>query len=90
MKFVMPGKERFEEHYQALKDEYFYKSMTDYVSSGPVVAMVWEGSNAVSTGRKLLGTTNNSPPGTIRGDYTLALSHAGKNVIHGSDSVEDA
>jgi len=56
---------------------------------GPVVAMVWEGLTAISTGRKLVGETNpqNSLPGTIRGDYCL---ETGRNIIHASDSVTAA
>ncbi len=52
-----------------------------------VVAMVWEGKNAVATGRKMIGATNpaNSEPGTIRGDLCIEV---GRNIIHGSDSVE--
>lgn len=59
------------------------------MQSGPVVAMVWEGLNAVKTGRKMLGETNpaDSLPGTIRGDFCIQV---GRNIIHGSDSVESA
>ena len=58
-------------------------------SSGPVVGMVWQGKNVVKTGRVMLGATNpaDSAPGTIRGDFALDV---GRNVIHGSDSVESA
>ena len=57
--------------------------------SGPVVAMVWEGKNVVATGRKIIGATNPlaSEPGTIRGDFAIDV---GRNIIHGSDSVESA
>ncbi|XP_070703427.1 nucleoside diphosphate kinase 3 isoform X3 [Pempheris klunzingeri] len=60
-----------------------------YMSSGPIVAMVWEGLDVVKTARKMLGETDpvNSLPGTIRGDYCVEV---GRNVIHGSDSVESA
>lgn len=59
------------------------------MSSGPVVPMVWEGLNVVKTGRVLLGATNpaDSAPGTIRGDLCVQV---GRNIIHGSDSVESA
>lgn len=59
------------------------------MSSGPVVATVWEGLNVVKTGRVLLGATNpaDSAPGTIRGDLCVEV---GRNIIHGSDSVESA
>lgn len=57
--------------------------------SGPVVCMIWEGTKAVSTGRQMLGATNplESAPGTIRGDFCLEV---GRNICHGSDSVENA
>ena len=58
------------------------------MGSGPICAMVWEGRDAVKTGRSILGATNPlaSAPGTIRGDYALDV---GRNVCHGSDSVEN-
>lgn len=57
--------------------------------SGPVVGMVWAGKSVVATGRLMLGATNplQSAPGTIRGDYAIDV---GKNICHGSDSVESA
>ena len=59
------------------------------MNSGPICAMVWEGNDAVKTGRTLLGATNPlaSAPGTIRGDFAIAV---GRNVCHGSDTVENA
>eukprot|EP00042_Codosiga_hollandica_P002779 m.12382 g.12382 ORF g.12382 m.12382 type:complete len:86 (-) comp17421_c1_seq1:99-356(-) len=59
------------------------------MSSGPVVAMVWQGRDAVASGRRLLGATKpqDSAPGTIRGDFALEV---GRNICHGSDSVENA
>lgn len=61
----------------------------EYISSGPVVPMVWEGTNAVKVARVLLGATkpSESAPGTIRGDLAL---DAGRNLLHASDSVESA
>lgn len=59
------------------------------MSSGPVCAMIWEGKNVVKSGRTLLGATNpsDSAPGTIRGDFCIDV---GRNICHGSDSVESA
>ena len=59
------------------------------MNSGPICAMVWEGRDAVKTGRTLLGATNPaaSAPGTIRGDFAIDV---GRNVCHGSDTVENA
>ncbi|XP_069591106.1 nucleoside diphosphate kinase A1 [Ranitomeya imitator] len=78
-----------QEHYIDLKDRPFYNGLVEYMHSGPVVAMVWEGLNVVKTGRVMLGETNpaDSKPGTIRGDYAIQV---GRNIIHGSDSVESA
>ncbi|KAL6748653.1 nucleoside diphosphate kinase [Haematococcus lacustris] len=78
-----------EKHYADLSSRPFFGSLVDYIVSGPVVAMVWEGRNVVLTGRKIIGATNPaaSEPGTIRGDYAIEV---GRNVIHGSDSVENA
>ena len=67
----------------------FFGGLTTFFSSGPIVAMVWEGDNAILTGRKMLGTTNprDSAPGSIRGDYCVIT---GRNIIHGSDGPESA
>ena len=60
----------------------------EYILSGPVVAMVWEGEGVVKSARKLIGATNplEAEPGTIRGDFAVAV---GRNVVHGSDSPEN-
>ena len=89
MKLCMPGKEMFEKHYADLSSKGFFAGLVEYASSGPVCCMVWEGDNAVKTGRKMLGATKpfDSEPGTIRGDFCIDV---GRNVIHGSDSVESA
>ena len=89
MKLAAPGKEQFEAHYADLKDKKFFPGLIEYACSGPVCAMVWEGDNAVLTGRKMLGATKpfDSAPGTIRGDFCIDV---GRNIIHGSDAVESA
>ncbi|CAF9922685.1 nucleoside diphosphate kinase [Imshaugia aleurites] len=89
MKLVSPSKEHLETHYEDLSDKPFYKGLVTYMLSGPICAMVWEGRDAVKTGRTLLGATNPlaSAPGTIRGDYAIDV---GRNVCHGSDAVESA
>ena len=89
MKLCQPGKAHFEEHYSDLSTKKFFPGLIEYAASGPVCAMVWEGDNAVLTGRKMLGATKpfDSEPGTIRGDFCI---HVGRNIIHGSDSVEAA
>ena len=89
MKLVTPGKEHLEQHYADLSSKGFFAGLIEYMNSGPVCAMVWEGDNAVATGRKMLGATKpfDSAPGTIRGDYCIDV---GRNIIHGSDSVDSA
>ena len=89
MKVCQPGRAHFEQHYADLSSKGFFNGLIDYAASGPVCAMVWEGDNAVLTGRKMLGATKpfDSEPGTIRGDYCI---HVGRNIIHGSDAVESA
>ncbi|KAL9396705.1 hypothetical protein Peur_010958 [Populus x canadensis] len=78
-----------EKHYEDLAKKPFFAGLVQYIISGPVVAMIWEGKGVVATGRKIIGATNPaaSEPGTIRGDFAIDV---GRNVIHGSDSVESA
>ncbi|KAM3403385.1 hypothetical protein ACQJBY_006869 [Aegilops geniculata] len=78
-----------EQHYSDLSSKPFFAGLVEYIVSGPVVAMVWEGKSVIATGRKIIGATNPlaSEPGTIRGDFAVDI---GRNVIHGSDSVESA
>lgn len=89
MKFMLIPKATAERHYGEHKGKKFYDSLISYITSGPVLAMVWEGKNAVSVCRAMMGKTDpqDSAPGTIRGDYGMDL---GVNVIHGSDSPESA
>ncbi|XP_023864228.1 nucleoside diphosphate kinase A [Salvelinus sp. IW2-2015] len=89
MKLIQAPESLLKEHYADLKDRPFFPGLVSYMTSGPVVAMVWEGLNVVKTGRVMLGETNpaDSKPGTIRGDYCIQV---GRNIIHGSDSVESA
>ena len=89
MKLMIIPKETAENHYGEHKGKKFYDSLISYITSGPVLAMVWEGENAVSICRNMMGKTNpaESAPGTIRGYYGMAT---GLNIIHGSDSVESA
>lgn len=84
-----PSQAHLEEHYSDLKSKGFFGGLIKYMCSGPVVAMVWQGKSVVKTGRMMLGETNplNSLPGTIRGDYCIDV---GRNIAHGSDSVESA
>ena len=89
MKLMVIPKEVAENHYGEHKERPFFPSLINYITSGPVLAMVWEGESAVSVCRNMMGKTNpkESAPGTIRGDYAMVT---GCNIIHGSDSVESA
>jgi nucleoside-diphosphate kinase len=88
-KLVQPGKEHLQKHYADLSSKPFFNGLVDYMNSGPIFAMVWEGKEVVKMGRMMLGATNPlaSNPGTIRGDFCIDV---GRNVCHGSDSVESA
>ncbi|XP_045205755.2 nucleoside diphosphate kinase B-like [Mercenaria mercenaria] len=88
-KMCQPGAEHLKEHYVDLKSKPFFPGLIEYMTSGPVVAMAWEGTDAVKQGRKMLGETKplESQPGTIRGDFCIDV---GRNICHGSDGVESA
>jgi len=88
IKIIVPTSEFAAQHYDDLKARPFFPGLVKYFSSGPVVAMVWEGKNVIKGGRKLVGATNpnDAEPGSIRGDLCVEV---GRNIIHGSDS-EDA
>ena len=89
LKFMQADKELLQTHYSDLSKKAFFPELIRYMGSGPVVPMVFEGLNAVKQGRTMLGATNpkDSAPGTIRGDLCIDV---GRNIIHGSDSVESA
>uniref|UniRef100_A0A7S3VMB5 Nucleoside diphosphate kinase n=2 Tax=Eukaryota TaxID=2759 RepID=A0A7S3VMB5_DUNTE len=89
LKMVTVDKGQAERHYADLSSKPFFGSLVEYICSGPVVAMVWEGKGVIATGRKIIGATNpaNSEPGTIRGDFAIEV---GRNIIHGSDAPESA
>jgi len=76
-------------HYAEHKGKPFYDGLVNYITSGPVVAMVWQGDDCVTLVRKLIGSTSpaEAHPGTIRGDF---CSHTQHNIIHASDSDESA
>ncbi|MFS0723451.1 nucleoside-diphosphate kinase [Paenibacillus sp. 1P07SE] len=78
-----------EQHYQEHKEKAFFGELVDFITSGPVFAMIWEGDKAVTHARTLIGKTNpaEAAPGTIRGDYALIVD---SNVVHGADSPQSA
>ncbi|MBM7713630.1 nucleoside-diphosphate kinase [Siminovitchia sp. FSL H7-0308] len=88
-KLMQISNELAEEHYGEHKERPFFGELVDFITSGPVFAMVWQGENVIATARQMMGATNpkDAAPGTIRGDFGVTV---GKNVIHGSDSPESA
>jgi nucleoside-diphosphate kinase len=89
MKLMVISQATAKEHYKEHEAKPFFGELISFITSGPVVAMVWEGDAAISMVRKLAGATKSeeSLPGTIRGDFAL---HTALNVIHASDSTESA
>ena len=78
-----------EQHYAEHKERPFFGELVEFITGGPLVALVVEGPNAVTGTRRLMGVTNpvEATPGSIRGDYALEI---GQNLVHGSDSPESA
>ncbi len=89
LKLVHASRALAEQHYAVHKGKPFYDSLLQFLTSGPTVALVLEGREAVVVARNLIGATDGvkAPPGTIRGDYALSVQN---NLIHGSDSPENA
>ena len=99
MKMVWINKKFAQTHYKAHKSKPFFNELVDFITEGPVVAIVLEGVHAIDNVRRLVGTTSphESPPGTIRGDFAhISMAYAskknsgGKNVIHASGSKKEA
>jgi nucleoside-diphosphate kinase len=86
-KFIQVSTELAETHYAEHKGKPFYEGLISYITSAPVMAMVWEGPNAVAAVRQTVGSTKpvEAAPGTIRHDYALEV---GRNLIHASDKPE--
>lgn len=89
LKFMQVSRDLAEQHYDVHREKPFFGGLVEFITSGPVVAMVWEGEGVVAAARKMIGATNplTSEPGTIRGDFAVSI---GRNIIHGSDAVETA
>lgn len=89
LKLLHPTVDQAKEHYIDLAAKPFYPGLCKYFSSGPIVAMVWEGKDVILQGRKLVGATNpnQSEAGSIRGDLCISV---GRNIIHGSDAPDSA
>jgi nucleoside-diphosphate kinase len=89
MKLMQMSEALAARHYAEHEGKAFYPSLIEYITSGPVVAMVWEGANVIALARDMMGVTrpNEAAPGTIRGDYA---QETGRNIVHGSDGEESA
>ncbi len=88
LKFIQMSSELAAEHYAVHMGKPFYKDLIAYIISGPVVAMCWEGPDAVAAARATIGATKpvEASPGTIRGDFGMVID---RNLVHGSDSPEN-
>jgi nucleoside-diphosphate kinase len=88
MKFIQMSQQLAEQHYAVHKERPFYNDLVEYITSGPVAAMAWEGKEAIAAARATIGATNPvaATPGTIRGDLGMEI---GRNLVHGSDSPEN-
>lgn len=88
-KLIHITKEQAEYHYAEHKERPFFGELVQFITSGPVFAMVWQGNNVIQLSRAMMGKTNplDAAPGTIRGDFAV---QTGNNIIHGSDSPESA
>jgi len=89
LEMVKPTREQAEAHYGVHRGKPFFEGVVNFISSGPVVSMIWEGEDVVALARKMMGATKpaDSVPGTIRGDFANSIE---QNLIHGSDSPENA
>lgn len=88
-KFMMVNNSLAEQHYAVHEGKHFYKKLIEYITSGPVLAMVWEGPSAIMAVRQTMGATNplEAHPGSVRHDFGLEI---GRNLTHASDSPENA
>ncbi|NLI70864.1 MAG: nucleoside-diphosphate kinase [Firmicutes bacterium] len=88
-KMLWMDEERASRHYEEHREKKFYGELVAFITSGPVLAMAWEGRNAIAEIRKMLGATDplEALPGTIRGDLALFMSN---NIVHASDGAESA
>lgn len=89
LKLLIASHELAEKHYEIHKERPFFNDLVSFITSGPLVAMVWQGDGVVASARKIIGATNplTAEPGTIRGDFAISI---GRNIIHGSDAIETA
>lgn len=89
LKMIRLSRETAQTHYAAHRERPFFPGLIRFITSGPVVAMVWEGERAVAAVRAVMGATDPvaAAPGSLRGDFATSV---GMNIVHGSDSPESA
>jgi nucleoside-diphosphate kinase len=89
LKLMTVTRELAEKHYGEHKGKPFFDGLVDYIISGPIVAMAWEGNSIIEITRKVVGATDpvKAAPGTIRGDFAISIA---ENIIHASDSPESS
>jgi nucleoside-diphosphate kinase len=89
LKMLTPSREIAEAHYAVHREKPFFSELVNFITSGPVVAMVWESNDAIRLGRNMIGALKpvEAQPGTIRGDFTTEVQ---TNLVHGSDAPETA
>jgi nucleoside-diphosphate kinase len=88
-RFVVANRETGETHYSEHREKPFFGELVEFITSGPTLAMVFEGEGAIATARNTIGATNpaDADPGSLRGEFALAMPD---NLVHGSDSPESA
>ena len=89
LKHMTVARETAEEHYAEHKEKPFFGDLVDFITGGPLVALVLEGHEALAAARQVIGSTNpvEAAPGSIRGDFAVEMA---RNMVHGSDSTESA
>ena len=89
LKMLHVPRELAEKHYAVHKEKPFFGELVDFITRGPVVAMAWEGNQAITLTRKMMGALKpeEALPGTIRGDFTTDIQ---TNLVHGSDAPDTA
>jgi nucleoside-diphosphate kinase len=89
LRYMTLERQTAEQHYAEHEGKSFYEELVSFITSGPLVAMVLEGQEAVTAARQVIGATNplEAVPGSIRGDFAIEV---GQNMVHGSDSPESA
>ena len=89
LKMMKVSRDLAEKHYAVHRERPFFNNLIEFITSAPVIAMVWEGESVVAAARNIIGATNptTAAPGSIRGDFGVSI---GRNLIHGSDAIETA